>query len=125
MRYTAGEKVDCVTTDQLGIATTIPLYLGSYEVKETLAGENHVLNCNTFDVTLTYNPNEVQVEERLVVKNERQKAKVASFKSFSLTTQPQSNLPPVHPYFIFYGIYRYLELHCLFYDNCLLSVSFL
>ncbi len=44
LRYTAGEVVDTVTTDETGLAESKPLYLGKYEVREITAPTGYVLN---------------------------------------------------------------------------------
>ena len=80
-KYAAGEKVDTVTTNASGTATSKALYLGQYEVKEVTAGENHVLNTKVFDAELTYDAGKVQVTETVAVKNDRQKASVTLKKN--------------------------------------------
>jgi len=80
-RYSAGEKVDTVTTNASGIAASKALYLGEYEVKEVTAGVNHVLNTSVFTAELTYDAQRVQVDTSVSVDNERQKADVSLTKA--------------------------------------------
>ncbi|AEB07883.1 Cna B domain protein [Coriobacterium glomerans PW2] len=58
VRALQGEIVDHVTTDEDGLATTKPLYLGSgsavYAFIETVAPAGHVLDDTPHEVTLTY-----------------------------------------------------------------------
>lgn len=75
-RYGAGEKVDTVTTGKDGVAESKLLYLGEYEVKEVIAGENHVLNPEVYTAKLTFDGEKLQVSTELQVKNDRQKAAV-------------------------------------------------
>ena len=44
LRYSAGEVVDTVTTDETGLAESKPLYLGKYEIREITAPLGMVLN---------------------------------------------------------------------------------
>ena len=44
LRYSKGELVDTVTTDETGFAISKELYLGKYEVKEVKAGYGMVLS---------------------------------------------------------------------------------
>jgi len=80
-RYSAGKKVDTVTTNASGIAVSKTLYLGEYEVKEVTAGVNHVLNTSVFTAELTYDAQKVQVDTSVSVDNERQKAEVTLAKA--------------------------------------------
>jgi len=80
-RYSAGEKVDTVTTGNNGIAQSKPLYLGNYEVREVTAGENHVLNTSVFNAELVYDMQKVQVGDSVSVDNERQTAEVTLAKA--------------------------------------------
>ena len=81
VRYTAGQKVDTVTTNGNGIAVSKDLYLGEYEVKEVTAGENHVLNTDVFTAELVYDAQKVKVSDAVAVDNERQKASVSLSKN--------------------------------------------
>lgn len=54
LRYTAGEVVDTVTTDETGLAESKPLYLGKYEVREITAPTGYVLNTEVHTAELVY-----------------------------------------------------------------------
>ena len=81
-RYTKGQLVDTITTGNNGIATTKALYLGKYEVKETKAPVNHVLNTKTYTVELVYAGQNVEITSAdKTIDNERQKVKVTLKKN--------------------------------------------
>ena len=52
LRYSKGELVDTVTTDETGFAKSKELYLGKYEVKEVKAGYGMVLSSEVHTVEL-------------------------------------------------------------------------
>lgn len=54
VRVKEGEVVDRITTNEKGIATTIPLYLGEYEVQEVKAPEGYLPLEKPFSVRLKY-----------------------------------------------------------------------
>ena len=77
LRYTAGEVIDTVTTDDTGLAESEPLYLGKYEIREITAPYGMVLNGETHTAELTYAGQEIEITETAAsFYNERQKATV-------------------------------------------------
>lgn len=78
LRYTAGEVVDTVTTNETGLAESKPLYLGKYEVREITAPTGYVLNTEVHTAELVYAGQEVEITETAAdFCNERQKAAVS------------------------------------------------
>lgn len=81
LRYAKGAVVDTVTTDENGNASSKPLYLGKYTVRETKAPYGMVLNDEAKSVELTYAGETVEVTETAAeFYNERQKAEVSLSK---------------------------------------------
>lgn len=77
LRYTAGEVVDTITTDNTGLAESKPLYLGKYEIREITAPYGMVLNGEAHTAELTYAGQEIEITETAAsFYNERQKAVV-------------------------------------------------
>ena len=75
LRYAEGTVVDTQTTNENGSATSKPLYLGKYSVRETKAPYGMVLNGTPKTVELTYAGETVEVTETAAeFYNERQKA---------------------------------------------------
>ena len=73
-RYTKGQVVATITTGKDGTATTEPLYLGKYEIREVKAPYGMVLNTEPVNVELTYAGEHVAVTETSAsFTNERQK----------------------------------------------------
>lgn len=82
IRYTKGQVVATVTTDADGRATTEPLYLGKFTIKEVTAPHGMVLNTNPVDVELTYAGENVKVTTiSTSFYNERQKVTIDLSKS--------------------------------------------
>lgn len=82
IRYTKGQIVATVTTDEDGRATTEPLYLGKFTVKEVTAPHGMVLNTNSVDVELTYAGENVKINATSAsFYNERQKVTIDLSKS--------------------------------------------
>ena len=82
LRYSKGELVDTVTTDETGFAKSKELYLGKYEVKEVKAGYGMVLSSEVHTVELIYAGQDVAVTETATsFVNERQKVEVSLEKS--------------------------------------------
>ena len=82
IRYTKGQVVATVTTDADGRATTEPLYLGKFTVKEVTAPHGMVLNTKPVDVELTYAGENVKVTTASTsFYNERQKVTIDLSKS--------------------------------------------
>ena len=78
LRYSAGEVVDTVTTDETGLAESNPLYLGKYEIREITAPLGMVLNGETHAAELVYAGQEIEITETAAsFYNERQKAAVS------------------------------------------------
>ena len=78
LRYAAGEVVDTVTTDEMGLAESKPLYLGKYEVREITAPTGYVLNTEVRTAELAYAGQEVEITETAAdFCNERQKTAVS------------------------------------------------
>ena len=77
LRYTAGEVIDTVTTDNTGLSESKPLYLGKYEIREITAPNGMVLNGEVHIAELTYAGQEIEITETAAsFYNERQKAAV-------------------------------------------------
>ena len=77
LRYSAGELVDTVTTDETGFARSKPLYLGKYEIKEIAAPYGMTLCEESSIVELVYSGQEITVTQTTAsFYNERQKVKV-------------------------------------------------
>lgn len=77
LRYSAGEVVDTITTDETGTAESKALYLGSYTVQETKAPYGMILNDEVHVVELTYAGQEVEVTETATsFTNDREKVRV-------------------------------------------------
>lgn len=82
LRYSAGEVVDTITTDETGLAESKPLYLGKYEVRETEAPYGMVLNTEIRTVELVYAGQEVEITETAAsFYNDRQKVLVSLEKA--------------------------------------------
>lgn len=82
LRYSKGELVDTVTTDENGFAKSKELYLGKYEVKEVKAGYGMVLSNEVHTVELIYAGQNVPVTETTTsFVNERQKVEVSLEKA--------------------------------------------
>ena len=78
LRYTAGEAVDTVTTDETGLAESKPLYLGKYEIREITAPTGYVRNTEIHTAELVYAGQEVEITETAAdFCNKRQKAAVS------------------------------------------------
>ncbi len=77
LRYSAGELVDTITTDEEGIAKSRELYLGKYSVVEVQAPHGMLFNAENHEVELTYAGQEIAVTETATdFYNERQKVSV-------------------------------------------------
>lgn len=87
LRYSKGELVDTVTTDEMGFAESKELYLGKYEVKEVKAGYGMVLSDEVHTVELIYAGQNVAVTETASsFVNERQKVEVSFEKHWKQTS---------------------------------------
>ncbi len=78
VRYSKGELVDAVTTSADGTATTKPLYLGKYEIREIKAPYGMVKNGEVYTAELVYAGQEVSITSTSIsVTNKRQKAEIS------------------------------------------------
>lgn len=78
LRYTAGEVVDTITTDETGYATSKALYLGKFNIQEITAPDGMVLNTETHTAELVYAGQEIEITETSAnFTNERQKVSVS------------------------------------------------
>lgn len=85
LRYSKGELVDTVTTNQNGFAKSKELYLGKYEIKEVKAFYGMVLNDEIHTVELIYAGQNIAVTETAAsFVNERQKVEVSLVKSIEV-----------------------------------------
>ena len=74
VRYTKGQVVATVTTGTDGKATTEPLYLGKFTIKEITAPHGMVLDTELVDVELTYAGENIKITTTSAsFENERQK----------------------------------------------------
>ena len=81
LRYAKGTVVDEITTEKDGRATSKPLYLGKYEIREIKAPYGMVLNGESQTVELTYAGQEISITETSAeFCNERQKAEISLAK---------------------------------------------
>lgn len=77
-RYSKGEIVDTVTTDETGLAESKALYLGKYKIREIKAPYGMVLNTEIRTAELVYAGQEIEITETSAsFYNERQKAAVS------------------------------------------------
>lgn len=81
LRYAKGEIVATIETDSTGAATTDPLYLGKFEVREKIAPFGMVINDEVHPVELTYAGQEIEIIETATsFYNERQRAEISLAK---------------------------------------------
>ena len=81
LRYTAGEVVDTITTDDTGYATSKALYLGKFHLTEIIAPAGMVINAEPHTVELVYANQEVEITETAAsFTNKRQKVSVSMNK---------------------------------------------
>jgi len=71
LRYEKDAVVGTLTTDETGIAASEELYLGSYSIAETTAGEYYALDDTVHEVTLAYDSEVTTVIADLKVENEK------------------------------------------------------
>lgn len=82
LRCAKGEKADSIITGEDGKATTKPLFLGKYEIRETKAPNGYVLTNEPVYAELKYAGQEVKITSTAVsVNNKRQKAVICLRKS--------------------------------------------
>ena len=81
LRYAKGQIVATIETDSTGTATTDPLYLGKFEVREKTAPFGMTINDEVHPVELTYAGQEIEITETATsFYNERQKAEISLSK---------------------------------------------
>ena len=81
LRYAAGEKVATITTSADGTATTEPLFLGKFELREEKAPYGMVLLEEPLQVELVYAGQEVKITTTAAsAVNERQKVVISLLK---------------------------------------------
>ena len=77
LRYSTGEVVDTITTDETGWATSKALYLGKFSIQEVSAPEGMILNPDSHTVELVYAGQEIEITETSAsFTNKRQKVSV-------------------------------------------------
>lgn len=82
LRYEKGQVVATITTGKDGTATTEPLYLGKYEIRETKAPYGMVINKEPVTVELTYAGELIEITNTSAsFTNERQKLVINLKKS--------------------------------------------
>ena len=80
-RYAKGDVVAEITTDENGTATSEPLYLGKFEVREIKAPYGMTVSDEVHPVELTYAGQEAEITETATAfYNERQKAEISLSK---------------------------------------------
>ena len=78
VKYTAGQLIETVSTNNNGEFLSDDLYLGTYIVKEKQAPKGYVLDETKYEVTFTYaGQEETLLFSSLSLSNERQKAIVS------------------------------------------------
>lgn len=77
LRYKKGDIVATITTGADGMATTEPLFLGKFEIREITAPHGMILNGDTVTVELTYAGQEIKITTTSAAfVNERQKVEI-------------------------------------------------
>ena len=77
LRYKNGDVVATITTGADGTATTEPLFLGKFEIREITAPHGMILNGDTVTVELTYTGQEIKITTTSAAfVNERQKVEI-------------------------------------------------
>ena len=81
LRYSAGEVVDTITTDETGNATSKALYLGKFNIQEITAPDGMILNNEVHTAELVYAGQEIEITETSTsFNNDRQKVTVSMKK---------------------------------------------
>ncbi len=90
--YSKNQTVETLVTNEQGKATSSPLPLGSYTVKETKAPKPYVRDKGVYDVVLSYQGQSVSVFDNPVqVTNTPQKGVIELMKVDSETNKPLAN----------------------------------
>ena len=77
LRYKKGDVVATITTGADGTATTEPLFLGKFKIREITAPHGMILNGDTVTVELTYAGQEIKITTTSAAfVNERQKVEI-------------------------------------------------
>lgn len=77
LRYSMGEEIETIVTDENGHAESQPLYLGKYWVQETKAPEGYAKDLEKHLVTLKYTNQEESVQYKtLSLRNKRRELRV-------------------------------------------------
>lgn len=88
LRYSAGEVVDTVTTNEDGVAESKALYLGKYEIREIEAPYGMVINNEIHSAELVYAGQEIEITETSAsFTNDRQKVEVSLSKVMAQDTK--------------------------------------
>lgn len=88
LRYSAGEKVATLTTGSDGTATSKPLFLGKFEIREEQAPYGTILNTEPIYAELTYAGETIELTTTMVsVVNERQKVIISLLKKLETDDQ--------------------------------------
>ena len=88
LRYSAGEVVDTVTTNEEGLAESKALYLGKYEIRETEAPYGMIINNGVHSAELVYAGQEIEITETSAsFTNDRQKVEVSLSKVMAQDTK--------------------------------------
>ena len=88
LRYSAGEVVATVTTNEEGLAESKALYLGKYEIRETEAPYGMVINNEVHSAELVYAGQEIEITETSAsFTNDRQKVEVSLSKVMAQDTK--------------------------------------
>lgn len=91
--YKKGALVDTLTTNSDGNASTDDqLYLGKYTLQETKASEGYTLDPTVYDVTLTYENQNVELITKSVTSKERVKAQAFEIIKISDNGNGEANL---------------------------------
>ena len=88
LRYSGGEVVDTITTDETGYAVSKELYLGKFNIQEITAPDGMVLNSEIHTAELVYAGQEIEITETSAnFTNERQKVSVSLGKAMEQNEQ--------------------------------------
>ena len=88
IRYKAGELIETLSTEK-GVATSKPLYLGTYTVQEITAPDGYVQDSTVYDVTLFYGEQTVElITEGITIDNAPQMGSISITKRDKETGLP-------------------------------------
>ena len=97
VKYTAGQLVETVTTDEQGMFTSKQLYLGTYVIKEKTAPEGYVQDTTEYEVTLSYGgQNNALILSPVTLSDERQKVTVSVKKEMEENTVYPNQIGRAH-----------------------------